>query len=64
MTMIITAAPAGLFVGYSMTALIVMMGISWQWAFYIHIIMLIPVSQVFFAIKDKYLNVLKRNSQN
>lgn len=64
MTMIITAAPAGLFVGYSMTALIVMMGISWQWAFYIHIIMLIPVSQVFFAIKDKYLNVLRRNSQN
>jgi predicted MFS family arabinose efflux permease len=44
MTLIITAAPAGLFVGYSMTACIVMLGISWQWAFYIHIILLIPVS--------------------
>jgi hypothetical protein len=44
MTMIITAAPGGLFFGYTMTAIIVSMGISWQWAFYIHIIMLIPVS--------------------
>jgi predicted MFS family arabinose efflux permease len=29
MTLIITAAPAGLFVGYTMTAVIVMLGISW-----------------------------------
>jgi len=44
MTLIITAAPAGLFFGYSMTAAIIMMDISWPWAFYIHIILLIPVS--------------------
>jgi hypothetical protein len=62
MTYIITAAPAGSFVGYTMTAIIVMLGVSWQWAFYIHIIMLIPVSQVFFAIPEQYLDVQKRNS--
>ena len=44
MTMIITAAPGGLFFGYTMTAGIVSIGVSWQWAFYIHIILLIPVS--------------------
>jgi predicted MFS family arabinose efflux permease len=57
MTYIITAAPAGLFLGYTMTAVIVMFQIQWQWAFYIHIILLIPMIQVFFAIKEKYLNV-------
>lgn len=61
MTLIITAAPAGLFVGYTMTACIVMLGILWRWAFYIHIILLIPVSQVFFAIKNNMLDVQKRN---
>ena len=63
MTYIITAAPAGLFTGYTMSALIVMSDISWQWAFYIHIIMLLPVSQVFFVVKPQYLDVAKRNSQ-
>lgn len=62
MTFIITAAPAGLFVGYTMSAMIVMFGVNWQWAFYIHIIMLIPVSQVFFAIKNNMLDVQKRNN--
>jgi MFS family permease len=61
MTFIITAAPAGLFLGYSMTAVIVMFDVSWQWAFYRPIIMLIPISQIFFAIKEKYLDVHKRN---
>ena len=63
MTYIITAAPAGLFTGYSMSALIVSFDISWQWAFYIHIILLLPISQVFFVIKPHYLDVAKRNSQ-
>lgn len=63
MTLIITAAPGGLFVGYSMTACIVMFDISWWWAFYIHILMLIPVSNVFFAIKETYLDVQKRAQQ-
>ena len=63
MTLIITAAPGGLFVGYSMTACIVMFGISWWWAFYIHILMLIPVSNVFFAIKETFLDVQKRAQQ-
>lgn len=60
MTYIITAAPAGLFFGYTMTAAIVMQGVSWQWAFYLHIIMLIPMTQVIFAIKEQYLNVHSR----
>ena len=65
MTVIITAAPGGLFIGYTMTALIVSMGLSWQWSFYIHIIMLIPVSQLFFAIKEQFLDVTQHaNSQN
>ena len=44
MTYIITAAPAGVFFGYTMTAAIVMLGVQWQWAFYTHIIMLIPMT--------------------
>ena len=63
MTYIITAAPAGLFTGYAMSATIVSLGIAWQWAFYIHIMMLLPISQVFFVIKQNYLDVAKRAMQ-
>lgn len=42
MTYIISAAPLGLLTGYSMSAVIVTFGIAWQWAFYIHIVLLIP----------------------
>ena len=49
MTYIISAAPLGLLTGYSMSALIVTFGIAWQWAFYIHIVMLLPfIAMIFF----------------
>jgi len=56
----IAASPAGLLTGYGMSAAVVLYDITWYWAFYIHIIMLLPIAQVYLFVKPSSLDVGKR----
>lgn len=57
MTYIISAAPLGLLTGYSMSAVIVTFGIAWQWAFYIHIVLLIPFIAMIFVMDPETVDI-------
>lgn len=46
--------------GYSMSALIVSFGIPWGWAFYIHVVMLIPFIVGVYLVDPKLLQIGKK----
>jgi MFS family permease len=60
MTWIIGAAPLGMLSGYSMSALIVSFGLHWCWAFYIHVVLLLPFILGILIVDPKLLQIDKK----